>query len=110
MEETYTELLVTPGVEADELRFEEVVYKDEYGNIIPEDVLSSLLEEQSGNIEFQTIYETQTKVLAPGELPPPGAKRIPYVPPVGGGDDLPEYPEGQNPETNEEGEKKAYRT
>jgi hypothetical protein len=34
------------------------------------------MEEQGDNIEFRTVYETQTKVLAPGEELPPGAKRF----------------------------------
>jgi hypothetical protein len=59
------------------LRFEEIVYKDENGNIIPDEIVSSILSEKSGNIEFRTIYETQTKTLKPGEAPPKGAKRIP---------------------------------
>jgi hypothetical protein len=71
-----------------------------------------LLEEQGSNIEFRTVYETQTKVLRQGEEPPLGAKQI-----LGGGGgagregegEVPVYPEGQNPETVE-GEKKAYRT
>ena len=77
-----TEDLVTatPDVGQAHLRYEEVEYKDEYGNIIPEDELSALLEEQGQNIEFRTVYETQTRILKPGEKPPPGAKRIPYVP------------------------------
>ena len=78
------------------LRYEEVVYKDEFGNIIPEEQLSSMLAEQGDQIEFRTIYETQTKVLKPGEEPPPGAKRIPYDP---NKEQVPKYPEGQNPET-----------
>lgn len=59
------------------MRYEEIVYKDENGNIIPEEILSSMLSEKSGNIEFRTIYETQTKTLKAGEEPPKGAKRIP---------------------------------
>jgi hypothetical protein len=53
-----------------------VVYRDEQGNIIPEDQLSQLVAEQGEKIEFRTIYETKTKTLKPGEQPPKGAKRI----------------------------------
>jgi hypothetical protein len=99
----------TAAAKGGHMRYEEVVYKDEFGNIIPEDQLSSLLAEQGENIEFRTVYETQTKVLRPGEQPPPGAKRIPRPDNYEAGE-VPKYPEGQNPETKEEGEKKAYRT
>ena len=92
------------------MRYEEVVYKDEFGNIIPEDQLSKLLEEQGENIEFRTVYETQTKVLKPGEEPPKGARRIPIENAKLPGEQVPVYPEGVNPETEEGGEKKAYRT
>ena len=93
------------------MRYEEVIYKDEMGNIIPEDQLASLLAEQGDNVEFRTVYETQTKVLKPGEQPPPGAKvvRRQDIREADKGE-VPKYPEGQNPETKEEGEKKAYRT
>lgn len=91
------------------MRYEEVIYKDEKGNIIPEDQLAALLAEQGDNIEFRTIYETQTKVLKPGEQPPPGAKRVRKPDNLEGGE-VPKYPQGQNPETKEETEKKAYRT
>jgi hypothetical protein len=93
------------------MRYEEVVYKDEFGNIIPEEQLSKLLEEQGENIEFRTIYETQTKILKPGEEPPKGARRIPVENGKRPGEQevRPVYPEGVNPET-EEGEKKAYKT
>jgi dolichyl-phosphate-mannose-protein mannosyltransferase len=93
-----------------QMRFEEVVYRDEHGNILDDEALAKLVAEQGDNIEFKTIYETKTKTLLPGEEPPPGAKRIPV------GDekvDVPVYPEGQNPETgpaDDGGEKKAYRT
>lgn len=92
------------------LRLEEVVYKDEDGNIIPEDELSSLLEEQGDNIEFRTVYETQTKTLRAGEEPPPGAKQVPIKPAASAKGDGPVYPEGQKPESKESGEKKAFRT
>lgn len=59
-----------------QLRYEEVVYKDEHGNIIPEEQLSSILAEQGENIEFKTVYETQTKTLKAGEEPPKGAKLV----------------------------------
>ena len=88
------------------MRYEEVVYKDEHGNIIPEEQLSSMLAE-GGNIEFKTIYETKTKTLLAGEAPPKGAKRIDLDRPGDKANDIPILPEGQNPET---GEKKAYRT
>jgi dolichyl-phosphate-mannose-protein mannosyltransferase len=92
-----------------QMRFEEVVYRDEHGNILDDEALAKLVAEQGDNIEFKTIYETKTKTLLPGEEPPPGARRIPV------GDekvDVPVYPEGQNPETGpaDDGEKKAYRT
>jgi hypothetical protein len=95
------------GVPVIQSRYEEVVYKDEFGNIIPEDELSSMLAEQGDNIEFKTVYETKTKTLRAGEEPPMGAKQVPYVPPVG---DVPVQPEGQKPDTGEDGEKKPYRT
>ena len=72
-----------------------------------------MLAEQGKNIEFRTVYETKTKTLSVGEEPPRGAKLIQAKSPVGGGGgDVPVYPEGQNPETGEEGgsEKQAYRT
>jgi hypothetical protein len=106
-----SEPVPTPGATttSSRLRYEQVIYKDEHGNIIPEDELSKLIEEQGSNIEFRTVYETQTKVLKAGEEPPLGAKQI-----LGGGGregegEVPVYPVGQNPETVE-GEKKAYRT
>ena len=87
------------------MRYEEVVYKDEHGNIIPKEELEKLLSEEGGNVEFKTVYETQTKILRPGEEPPQGARVVGDVP------DVPEYPVGQNPETEEKtGRKKAYRT
>ena len=67
-----------------------------------------MIERDGENIEFRTVYETQTKVLKPGEEPPPGAKKVPYHARMDG--EVPVYPEGQNPETADEGEKKAYRT
>jgi hypothetical protein len=93
-----------------QMRFEEVVYRDEHGNVLDDEALAKLVAEQGDNIEFKTIYETKTKTLLPGEEPPPGARRIPV------GDekvDVPVYPDGQNPETapaDDGGEKKAYRT
>ena len=100
---------ITPAMSGTgHMRYEEVIYKDEYGNIIPEDELKKLLEEQGENIEFRTVYETQTKVLKPGEEPPAGAKRIPFNP--NKQQEVPQYPEGQNPETQEGEEKGAYRT
>ena len=102
-----TSAKVTPRVSGGHMRYEEVVYKDEHGNIIPEEELKKLMEEQGENIEFKTVYETQTKVLRAGEEPPPGAKRIPYDP---NRERHPQYPEGQNPETQEGEERKAYRT
>ena len=104
------EAKTTPAAKGGHLRYEEVVYKDEYGNIIPEDQLSALIAEQGENIEFRTVYETQTKILKPGEEPPAGAKRIPVDAKLGGKGGVPVYPDAQNPETVEEGEKKAYRT
>jgi len=91
------------------MRYEEVIYKDEHGNVIPKAELEKLLAEQGENVEFRTVYETQTKILRPGEEPPKGAR---VVGNVGGGGEVPEYPVGQNPETEEKkgGEKKAYRT
>lgn len=94
------------------MRFEEVVYRDEFGNILDDEALAALIAEQGDNIEFKTVYETKTKTLKPGEEPPPGAKQV-----VVGQDqgDVPVYPEGQNPDTGGPpedggGEKKAYRT
>jgi hypothetical protein len=88
------------------MRYEEVIYKDEHGNVIPKEELEKLLSEQGENVEFRTVYETQTKILRPGEEPPKGAR---VVAPAAG--EVPEYPVGQNPETEEKGgEKKAYRT
>lgn len=108
IEETYAQITpVSKEKEEGQVRYEEVIYKDEYGNIIPEDQLSSLLEEQGDNIEFRTVYETQTKILGPGMEPPRGAKRVPFQRDAAG---VPEYPEVQNPETLEDEEKKAYRT
>ena len=89
-----------------QLMYEEVIYRDEYGNVIPEDEVSRLLEERGEEIEFRTIYETQTRTLQAGEEPPAGVKRVPNNPAKG---EVPQYPEGQNPETKEE-EKKPYRT
>jgi hypothetical protein len=86
------------------MRYEEVIYKDEHGNIIPKEELERLLSEQGENVEFRTVYETQTKILRPGEEPPKGAR---VVGNAGAGGEVPEYPVGQNPETEE---KKAYRT
>jgi len=94
-----------------QMRFQEVVYRDEFGNILDEEALAALVAEQSGNVEFKTVYETKTKTLRPGEALPPGAKKV-----VGDERqvDVPVYPEGQDPETQglpEDGEqKKAYRT
>jgi hypothetical protein len=100
---------VTPLASAGgHMRYEEVVYKDERGNIIPEEELKKMMSEQGENIEFRTVYETQTRVLKPGEEPPIGAKKIPYNP--NKEEPVPKYPEGQNPETQEGEEKKAYRT
>jgi len=99
-------LLPAKDNKAPRMRYEEVVYKDEHGNIIPKEDLEKLLSEQGDNVEFRTVYETQTKILRPGEEPPKGAR---VVAPAGG--EVPEYPVGQNPETEEKGgEKKAYRT
>lgn len=73
-----------------------------------------MVAEQGNNIEFRTVYETKTKTLRVGEEPPRGAKLIQAKSPVGGAGgagDVPVYPDGQNPETGEEGgEKQAYRT
>ena len=99
-----------PTGQVAQMRFEEVIYRDEHGNILDDQALAKLVAEQGDNIEFKTIYETKTKTLLPGEEPPPGARRIP----VGEEKvDVPVYPEGQNPETgpgDDGGEKKAYRT
>jgi len=96
---------------AGEVRFQEVVYRDEFGNILDEEALAALLAEQDGNVEFKTVYETKTKTLRPGEEPPPGARRVMGDEQQG---DVPVYPEGQNPETGglpeDSDEKKAYRT
>lgn len=84
------------------------MYRDEHGNIIPEDELQRLLSEQGDHIEFKTVYETQTKILKPGEELPPGAKKMAPKQEEG---EVPVYPKGQNPETvDEKGEKKPYRT
>ena len=64
----------------DRPKYEHVVYRDEHGNEIPEDVLKSLQSQYGDALSMKTIYETETKTLRPGDPIPEGAREV-YEPP-----------------------------
>lgn len=91
-EEAGQEPGVTPEAKYPQLRGSKarVEFRDQHGNVLDESLVSSL--QQQGKVQFETRYETQTRLsqghevdIVDGQVPPPA----PPHPDV----------EGQNPET-----------
>lgn len=64
-----------------------VEYRDQHGNVLPEDVVASLRAE--GKVKFETRYESRSKLEHAQEIPIVDGQLAPPHPDV----------EGQNPET-----------
>lgn len=64
-----------------------VEYRDQHGNVLPEDVVASLRSE--GKVKFETRYESRSKLEHAQEIPIVNGQLAPPHPDV----------EGQNPET-----------
>lgn len=104
---SFEQASVTPQQEVEgQFQYQEVVYRDEHGNIIPEDIVSQIMAESPEQVEFKTIYQTRTQTLQPGEEPPKGAKLVPVERREG---EMRVDSEGQVPEAGES-EARPYRT
>lgn len=80
-----------------------VEYRDQHGNVLPEDLVASL--RADGNVKFETRYESQSRLEHAQEIPIVDGK-LEFPSPAPPAPPHPPHPdvEGQNPETGRQPE------